>query len=56
MKPKVNKLSLSAHLAHGQRHKLLKMEEDGMEFSDPYILDAIETASEERKTRRYIER
>lgn len=56
MKPKVNKLSLSAHLAHGQRHKLLKMQEDAMEFSDPQILNAIEIASEEIKTRRYIER
>ena len=37
MKPKVNKLPLSTRLAHGQRHELLKMQEDGMKFSDPYI-------------------
>ena len=56
MKSKVNKLPLSAHLAHDQRHELLKMQEDGMKFSDPYILSAIEAAKEERKTRRHIER
>ena len=56
MKSKSNKLPLSAHLAHGQRHDLLKMQEDGMKFSDPYIVNAIETTKEERKARRYIER
>ena len=56
MKPKVNKLPLNAHLAYDQRHELLKMQEDGMKFSDPYILSAIEVAKEERKTRRHIEK
>ena len=56
MKPKVNKLPLSTRLAHGQRHELLKMQEDGMKFSDPYILSATEAAKEERKTRLHIEK
>ena len=56
MKPKVNKLPLSAHLAHGQRHDLLKMQEDGMKFYDPYILNTIEAANVERRTRRNIEK
>ena len=56
MKPKVKKLPLSVHLAHGQRHELLKMQEDGMKFSDPYILSATEAAKEERKTRLHIEK
>ena len=56
MKPIVNKLPHSAHLAHDQRHKLLKIQEDGMKFSDPYILSAIEAAKEERKTRQHIEK
>ena len=56
MKRKVNELPLSAHLAHGQRHELLKMQEHGMKFCDPYILSAIEAAKEERNTRRHIEK
>ena len=56
MKPKVNKLPLNAHLAYDQRHELLKMQEDGMKFSDPYILSATEAAKEERKTRLHIEK
>ena len=36
--------------------ELLKMQEDGMKFSDPYILSAIEVAKEERKTRQHIEK
>ena len=45
MKPKSKRPLLSAHLAYGQRHHLLKMQdEDGINFTDPFILSTIEIA------------
>lgn len=56
MKSRVNKSPLSAHLVHSRRHELLKTQEDGMKFLDTYILNSIEVANEEIKTRPHIER
>ena len=51
MKPKSKRPPLSAHLAYGQRHHLLKMQdEDGINFTDPFILSAIEIARKEEKS------
>ena len=51
MKPKSKRPLLSAHLAYGQRHHHLKMQdEDGINFTDPFILSAIEIARKEEKS------
>ena len=51
MKPKSKRTPLSAHLACGQRHHLLKIQdENGIHFTDPFILSVIEIARKEERS------
>ena len=51
MKPKSKRPPLSAHLEYRQSHQFLKMQdEDGINFTDSFILSAIEIARKEEKS------
>ena len=51
MKPKSKRPPLSAHLACGQRHHLLKIQDENVIHStDPFILSVIEIARKEERS------